>query len=664
MSDVNAPASTIAIDTGGTFTDIILSMDGRAYVLKVPSTPDDPARAAIEGVQAIIALARGRAGDPPPERPGTLIHGSTVATNALLERKGARVALVTNRGFEDIIEIGRQNRPHLYALTSTRPAPLVERALRIGIAGRLDHLGQEIAPLDARELDALHEGVAAAEAVAICLLHSYANPDHEIAVAAALHAAGLEFVSRSSELLPEYREYERTATTVVNAYVLPLMHRYLSRLEHDAGTRVRVMGSSGGALPVAQARREPVHTVLSGPAGGVAGALAVARAAGFDNIITFDMGGTSTDVSLCPGRPLYTRELTVAGVPVAIPMLDIHTVGAGGGSLAWLDAGGALRVGPRSAGAVPGPVCYGRGGREITVTDANVWLGRFPAMAFLGGTAALDPSAIDPPLAALAEGMGMSAEAAATGVLTVINNTMEGALRVISVERGYDPADFTLVAFGGAAGLHAADLAQGLGIPRVLLPPQPGLLSAFGMLVSPVRKANARTVLLRGDAASESRLESIFRELEETAFADMREESIAAGEVAMERFVDARYVGQSHELRVPAANWTEQLHIAHHARYGFANRESLAEAVTLRVEASSRVPAAPVFESTDGAAPAGHARVYMDSAWTEVPVIARDSITAAVGGPTIITEYSGTTWVPAGWRVEPLGGGALLLGRM
>ena len=659
MSGVNSEASTIAIDTGGTFTDIILAVAGHAFVLKVPSTPDDPARAALDGIRAILAQA--------PERPSAqaLIHGSTVATNALLERKGARIALITNAGFEDVIEIGRQNRPQLYALTGTRPAPLVERALRLGIRGRLDHDGGEIEGIDEAELRALRERVRDADAVAICLLHSYANPEHEIAVENALRASGVAYISRSSALLPEYREYERMSTTAVNAYVLPLMHGYLERLEERSGMRVRIMGSAGGALPVEQARREPVHTILSGPAGGVAGALAVARAAGFDNILTFDMGGTSTDVSLCPGRPLHTREMTVSGVPVAVPVLDIHTVGAGGGSVAWLDAGGALRVGPRSAGALPGPICYGRGGTEITVTDANVWLGRLPASAFLGGQQQLEAAAIEAPLSQLAHHIDMSPEQAAAGVLTVINSTMEGALRVISVERGYDPADFTLVAFGGAAGLHAAELAEGLGVPRVLLPPHPGLLSAFGMLVSPIRKSVARTVLLRADQSSvDASIAETLRELEAAARDEMAAEGIAAGDVVISRFIDARYAGQSHELRIPAENWREELHRAHELRYGYANRSSVAEAVTLRVDAATPVPAAPVFGSTDAAAPTRRGRVYFDGRWAEVPLLDRAGLAARVAGPAVITEYSATTWVPAGWHIEPLAQGALLMGRM
>jgi N-methylhydantoinase A len=649
-------AATVAIDTGGTFTDIVLAAGGRAYVCKIPSTPSDPAAAALSGLQQILRQHQF-------STCALLIHGSTVATNALLERKGARVALITNRGFEDVIEIGRQNRPQLYALTGTRPPPLVERALRFGIGGRLDHEGRELAALHDSELRELPALLADADAIAICLLHCYANPKHELAVADACQRAGIAHVSRSSELLPEYREYERTATTVVNAYVLPLMASYLSRIEHESATQVRIMGSGGGALSVARARREPVHTVLSGPAGGVAGALAVARAAGFDNIITFDMGGTSTDVALCPGRPLYTRELQVAGVPVALPVLDIHTVGAGGGSLAWLDAGGALRVGPRSAGAAPGPICYGHGGEQVTVTDANVWLGRLPVSSFLGGAQLLDRGAIEAPLSELARRMGGSLETAALGVLTVVDNTMAGALRVISVERGHDPADFTVVAFGGAAGLHAARLAASIGAARVLIPPQPGLLSAFGMLVSPVRKATARTVLLRDDAVTASHLEEVFQALEAAALADMRSENVPLDAVTLDRYIDARYAGQSHELRVAAANWVENLHHAHETRYGYSNRASVAEAVTLRVDAYTAAPAMPAFETPDVAAAETVAQVYDGSDWRAVRIIPRSAVVQPVEGPAVITEYSATTWVPVGWRAERLEAGALILGR-
>jgi N-methylhydantoinase A len=460
-----------------------------------------------------------------------LIHGSTVATNALLERRGARVALVTNAGFEDVIELGRQNRPQLYALSGERPPPLVPRDLRFGIQGRIGPAGEEIEPLREKDVAALSGSIRKAESVALCLLHSYANGSHEAHVASALEKLGVP-VSVSSRILPEFREFERTATTVVNAYVAPLMNEYLGRIESESGAqRVRIMGSGGGAFAVSRARREPVHTVLSGPAGGVAGALEYARRAGYDQILTFDMGGTSTDVSLCPGRPLHTREFSIAGLPVAVPVLDIHTVGAGGGSIARVDAGGALRVGPESAGAVPGPICYGRGGAAVTVTDANVWLGRLPVDAWAHGdpetgAPGLDRGAIEGPLEALAEALGTDLERAAEGVIAVVNAAMERALRVISVERGHDPSSFTLVPFGGAAGLHVVALAERLRIPSILVPPDPGVLSAWGMLVAPIRKEAARTVLW-SSAQAESRLAIAFAELEAEALAAMDEEGIA-----------------------------------------------------------------------------------------------------------------------------------------
>jgi N-methylhydantoinase A len=671
----------VAVDTGGTFTDILcLRPDGSLARLKLASTPHDPAEAVIEGIRRVLAdpggdhpTVEGPGEVPRPRpRPGRgpilLIHGSTVATNALLERRGARVGLVTNRGLEDVVEIGRQNRPQLYALVGRRLPPLVAREDRHGVAGRLGPRGEEVEPLDEAELAALPERLRGVASVAVCLLHSYANPALELRVAAALAGLGVP-VSVSSEILPEYREYERTATTVANAYVAPLMDRYLGQLEREAGaTRVRIMGSAGGALPLARARREPVHTILSGPAGGVMGALEAARRAGFSDVIGFDMGGTSTDVTLCPGRPLHTREFVIAGLPVAVPVLDIHTVGAGGGSIARVDAGGALRVGPESAGADPGPICYGRGGSEVTVTDAHVWLGRLPADAFLGGERRLERERIAEPLAALGERLGCSPDEAAEGVLAVVGAAMEGALRVISVERGYDPADFTLVPFGGAGGLHAAELAERLGIPRILLPPDPGLLSAFGMLVSPLRKDASRTVLLEAGAAA-GRLEEEFARLAADAVAAMEAEGIPRARVTLTFWVDARYRGQSYELRVPAEDWVEAFHAAHEARYGYARRGAVVEAVTLRVEATAPGPAVP--EPRLPAAPSPDPRpdaietVVLQGNGVHVPRYGRPRLLAGhrIVGPAIITEYSATAWLPPGWRAEVLPGGAILMER-
>ena len=506
----------LAVDTGGTFTDFLLFDGGRVSTLKIPSTPADPADAVLVGIETLLGEGR----------PFVLIHGSTVGTNALLERKGARVVLVTNRGFEDVIEIGRQNRPQLYALVGHRLPPLVARDDRIGIAGRIGPAGEEIEPLDPVELGDLAGREASSWAVA--LLHSYANSGHESVVARQLRDRD-RLVSVSSEVLPEYREYERISTTVINAYVAPVVSGYLGRLERESGADgVRIMGSNGGALPIARARDEPIHTVLSGPAGGVVGALAWARQAGREEIVTFDMGGTSTDVSLCPGRPIRTREFVIAGHPAAIPVIDIHTVGAGGGSLARLDPGGALRVGPESAGAVPGPICYGRGGSQLTVTDAHVWLGRLPTGAFLGGATPLHRDSIEEPMSWLAEQLGTTAEEAAAGILAVANSSMERALRVISVERGYDPATFAVVAFGGAGGLHVAELTERLGAAEAVIPPNPGLLSAYGMLAAPISKDASRTVLVASDDPDQPTiLDEVFGELEDRAVTQMVEEGTA-----------------------------------------------------------------------------------------------------------------------------------------
>ncbi|HEU5207785.1 MAG TPA: hydantoinase/oxoprolinase family protein [Longimicrobiales bacterium] len=643
----------IAVDTGGTFTDAVALSGGMLRVAKVPSTPEDPARAVAAALEAA-----GGGSDV-----GLLVHGSTVATNTLLERSGARVLLITNRGFEDVIEIARQDRPQLYALHGTRPPPLVAREDRIGIEGRLDERGRELVPLDRDAVRALQERLAATESVAVCLLHSYADDVHERAVAALLETDAP--VTLSSALLREYREYERCATTVVNAYVAPRMGGYLERVDAMAG-RVRVMGSGGGALRVERARREPVHTVLSGPAGGIAGARAIAARAGLERIITFDMGGTSTDVALCPGAPLHTRELRIDGVPIAIPVLDIHTVGAGGGSIAHVDAGGALRVGPRSAGAAPGPICYGAGGTDVTVTDANVWLGRLPAAAWAHARP-LSREAIAAPLGQLADQLGGSPDAAAEGVIDVVNTSMEGALRVISVERGYEPTDFTLVAFGGAAGLHACELAQRLGVPRVLVPPAPGVLSAFGMLVAPVLKQAARTVLARGRAHADFLLADAFSVLEAEARAELAEEDVAYETVVVRHAVDARYRGQSYELTVSAqGDWVGRFHEAHARRFGHSRPGAEVEAVTLRVEAEAPAPldpAAAVFPASGAPRLPTPTRLVFGGAATDARLLARAHVGAGLEGPAVIVEYSATTLLPPGWRVEDIAGGALLLGR-
>ena len=639
----------LAVDTGGTFTDLVLLSDGAIETLKVPSTPHDPSQAVLDGIRRMI----------PEGVAFLLLHGSTVATNALLERKGARVVLVTNEGFEDVIEIGRQNRPQLYALVGYRLAPLVARSDRIGVAGRLGPGGDEIAPLDRGQLAALAEAVRSrkAESVAVCLLHSYANPEHERAVADALVAAGIP-VSVSSSLVPEFREYERTSTTVVNAYVAPMMDRYLGRLAEESGaSRVTIMGSNGGALPVDRARREPVHTVLSGPAGGVMGALTWARRVGYESVISFDMGGTSTDVSLCPGRPLRTREFEIAGQPTAIPVIDIHTVGAGGGSIARVDSGGALRVGPQSAGADPGPICYGRGGAKVTVTDAHVWLGRLPASGFLGGERILDREAIRAPLALIARALGTSVEEAAEGILAVADTAMEGALRVISVERGYDPIDFAVVGFGGAGALHVAELAGRIGASRAIVPPDPGLLSAYGMLASPLTKETSKTVLVLADewGASE-RIRDTLAGLEAVARGEMLAEGADPSALTTDRRIDARYLGQSFEIGVPASDWVETFHQSHLERYGYERRRTPVEAVTLRVSVTAPAPLLVQHELALAQAPPATRplEVVFGGKTHEAVLVLREDLRAGhiLSGPAVIQEYSGTTWVPFGCQLE------------
>jgi N-methylhydantoinase A len=651
-------AVVIAVDTGGTFTDVVAWWARGVHAVKLASTPADPSAAVLAGVARALEACGAKRAD-------LLIHGSTVATNALLERKVARVVLVTNRGFEDVLAIGRQQRPRLYALAQSRPEPLVPVSRRLGVTGRLGPDGAELEAQDDAELAGLAERVSAlrAESLAIVLLHSYASPRHEHRVAASLQRLGLP-CSVSCELLPEFREYERTSTTVVNACVAPKMDAYLRRLEEaPSAQRVRVMGSAGGAVPVARARRDAAQTILSGPAGGVAGALHVAARHGIADIVTFDMGGTSTDAAICPGgEALFTRDFAIAGLPVALPMLDIHTVGAGGGSIARLDAGGALRVGPESAGAEPGPACYGRGGTAATVTDANVVLGRLPA----DGDLPLDAAGAATALGRLAAALGCDAAAAAAGVIAVVNAAMEGALRVISVERGYDPEGFTLVPFGGAAGLHAVALAERLEVRRLLVPPAPGVLSAFGMLVAPVRKEASRSVLLV--EPTDAALETVFAELQAAALAEMLEEDADTADVTLRRWIAARYRGQSHELTVPAEAWLDAFHALHERRFGYALRDAAVEAVTLGVDASAPAPNLDEPVLPRAAAPAqaaGIDRVYHDGHFVDALRFRREQLRAGhvVVGPALLLEPTSAFWLSPGWTARVAHDGSLFVER-
>jgi len=650
----------IGIDTGGTFTDFIALEGTRIRTLKLLSTPSNPARSILEGLRELQEKG-----------PSEVRHGSTVATNALLERKGARTALVTTRGFEDVLEIGRQNRPKIYSLFPSRPEPLVPARLRLGVTERTLYDGSILIRLKTAELPRLVRELrkAGVESVAVCLLFSYANPLHEKLIGRALENLNVP-VSLSHEILPEFREYERTSTTVLNAYLGPVMGRYLSdlaeRLELMHGRKsvtLRVMQSNGGAVTAAVAIRQPVRTILSGPAGGVVGAWEVARKAGFSKILSFDMGGTSTDVCLCDRDIRVTSESVIAHCPVGVPVIDIHTVGAGGGSIAHVDEGGALRVGPESAGADPGPICYGKGSR-VTVTDANLYLGRLQKDYPLGGTLKLQDGKLDPAFRALARRMGArSPLVAAKGVIDVANANMEAALRVISVERGYDPREFTLVTFGGAGGLHAVDLARNLSIPRVLIPENPGLLSALGVLLSDSVQDYSQTVMLHPKDADVGRLEKLYRTLEIKALAAMKREGFPEKRIRIERWIDMRYRGQSYELSLPfSPRFDKEFHRKHEQRYGYSDPSREAEVVTLRVRVRGLSEKAKIAADKPGSADPRRAFLYERSVHyrgrphrTRIYERARLRAGNLIPGPALVFEYSATTSIPPGarCRVDP-----------
>src|SRR5581483_10610807 len=613
----------IGIDTGGTFTDFVI-IDGKEIdSFKVPSTPSNPALAIIEGLKIVASKKTGK---PITE----IIHGTTVATNALLERKGARTAFITTAGFEDILEIGRQARPQIYNLMVERPAPLVPADLRFGVNERVAANGQIIKPLSSDELVGLsnHVKESRAESAAICLLFSFANPKHEQIILDSLSQLGIP-VSISSQILPEYREYERASTVTINAYLAPLMSGYLTRLGDYIAkrsgnaknpSRLRIMQSNGGTVSAETAAAEPVRTILSGPAGGVIGAFELASRAGFDQIITFDMGGTSTDVGLCAGSVRVTHESTLGGSPIAVPVIDIHTVGAGGGSIARLDSGGALRVGPESAGADPGPACYGKGDLP-TVTDANLVLGRFGTGGLLDGSFNLYKDRADNVISQLSSEMSknagrkVSTKDAALGIVQVANSNMEAALRVVSVSRGYDPRLFTLVCFGGAGGLHVCELARGLRIPKILIPPDPGTLSALGVLLANAAKDYSRTIMQLLGKQNRKWFDDLYSEMEKRGTSDLSDEGFARNQIKLFRTVALRYQGQSFELDIP---WTPNLaadfHETHRRQYGYADANRPVELVALRLRAVGVVPKAKLTKNSES-------RRYRPKAAYTTPVI-------------------------------------------
>ena len=667
----------IGADIGGTFTDIVcyvppqgdVSTRGQLRFYKVPSTPHDPSLGLLAGLQALKA-----------ENSSVVIHGSTVATNALLERKGARCALIATEGFADILEIGRQDRPALYDIFQQRAEPLIPREQRFELAERLDHMGRVLRTPNEQEIAALLQQIASCqpESIAVSLLYSFRNAQHELLLAELLkeHFPGV-YVSLSTDILPQFREYERTSTVAVNAYVQPVMARYLKKLQASLHSPLRIMQSSGGSISALQAAQEPVHTVLSGPAGGVIGAFHVVQMAGYDQIMTLDMGGTSTDVALCPGSIQQTAESAVAGCPVGVQMVSIHTVGSGGGSIVRLDDGNALMVGPESAGADPGPACYGRG-LDVTVTDANVVLGRIDPDHFLGGRFPIYPERAHEQISALAERMNSSAEKVALGIIQVANASMERALRTVSLEQGYDPRRFTLVPFGGAGPLHACELAEALRIPRVFIPRYPGVLSALGMILAPVVKDYVQTVMVSASEVQAADIDAFFAPLIERAQREMDAELEQMGvqenqetqkktSVTYQRLWDLRYAGQSYELTVPAddvdpydiQSTLQHFHEQHQQRFGHSHPAQAVQIVAVRLKAILR-PETPTLPSEDFAGPSaehallGERALVFASGTLQARLYERESLHHGnrITGPALLIQEDSAVLVPPQWSGE------------
>ncbi|MBN2208335.1 MAG: hydantoinase/oxoprolinase family protein [Candidatus Coatesbacteria bacterium] len=631
---------------------MILFSRGRISIRKVPSRPDAPEQAIVNGLAGLIE----------PGVSGTMVHGTTIATNALLSRTAQETALITTAGFEDLLEIGRQNRPELYDLAGKKPPQLVPGELVFGLDERTLYTGDVLKPLADASIDDLVRKLeeTSVRSVAVCLLFSYVNPQHERRIAEALEKLGL-FVSVSSEVLPAYREYERCSTTVVNAYVAPSVSQYLARLTSQLpGWRIQIMQSNGGSLSVSAACKKPVVTILSGPAGGAIAAMKLAARIGSANVISFDMGGTSTDVSLIAGGLSWSANTTISGCPIAIPVIDIHTVGAGGGSIAYLDAGGALRVGPQSAGADPGPACYGKG-ESPTVTDANIVLGRLSSEWFLGGEFPIYPDRARDAIARLADKMNISAEAAAEGIVRVANATMQRALSVVSVQRGFDPREFSIVAFGGAGPVHACDLCRAISAKSVIVPLHPGIFSAIGMLEADMVRDYKKSVLMPVAADNLAELEAEFAALETQAIADLTADGIEAAAIRFQRRIEMRYMGQSYEIDVPfSQGFLSTFSEAYLQEYGYVDRAKPAEVVNVRLMAT-----VPSHVEADLTTKESASDTIDDALLGTQPLVENGKrLDAALyrrvllkpgerlNGPAVIVEYSATTFVPSDFACE------------
>ena len=670
----------LGVDVGGTFTDFFLVDDdtGETWIHKVNSTPDDPSRAILTGIEALAPKM--------PDGLSFLAHGTTVATNALIQRRGGRVALVTTAGFRDLIEIGRQTRPKIYDLKIDNPEPLVPRQHRFEIAERIDSKGEVDTPLAESELAGVIDEIrkCEAESVAVCFLFSFLNPSHERLVGEAIRKSLPHVeISLSSDIQPEFREYERLSTTVLNAYLQPLVGRYMNvlaaALEKNAqGAKVGISQSSGGLMSIERAAKVPIRTALSGPAAGVTGAVALSHLSGHKNLITFDMGGTSTDVCLVSeGQAEMAYARNVAEFPVRLAMLDIHTVGAGGGSIAFVDKDGLLKVGPRSAGAVPGPACYGNGGNEPTVTDANLVLGRLLA-ELVGGDMRLDLAQAEKVTAALGQQLGLSLTETAHGIIRIVNSNMVRAIRAVSIERGHDPRLFTLTAFGGAGALHAVEVARELDIRTILIPPAPGILCAEGVAAADLEEAfvaTCRTPLTGSLDLVQSNTTRLLGEADawfddEDVPASLRNTTVA---------FDMRYVGQNFELTVPIEDLGDRLPeaealrndflMAHKTKYGHFDPDAAIEIVNVRVAARQlRPPVKRVSGSNQGQGTKpdayGAHYVWFDAAESQQSHLI-DRATLHEGmtleTPAVITQFDATTLLPPGYKMTVVSGGSLLI---
>ncbi len=674
----------LGVDTGGTFTDLCVldESSGDILVTKVPSTPSNPALAVINGIRRLIEKK-----GVTPEKVRFLIHGTTVATNALLEHKGAKTALLTTEGFEDVLHIGRQNRPKLYDFWARRPKPLVPRQFRYGIPERILYTGEIFKPLHEPKVVATIRKIKkrGVQSIAVSLIHSYANPVHEQEIKSLISKIFPEaYVTVSSEVLPEFREYERTSTICINAYVMPRVTDYVADLERALkdmriASDLYIMQSNGGVITARMARQMSARTVLSGPAGGALTGVFISKAIGRPHLITIDMGGTSSDICLIEGGvPQLTTESDIGGYPIKLPMIDINTIGAGGGSIAWIDAGGALQVGPRSAGADPGPVCYGRGGKEPTVTDANAILGRINPSYLLGGEMPVQlEDAIHTVEERIARPLGIDVQKAAEGIIAVVNANMIRGIRRVSVERGYDPREFTLVAFGGAGPLHGVELAQALNVGEIVVPPHPGIASAFGMLSADARHDFVQTHIARTEEVDVSVLLSLYEEMERQGREQLSREGFSDDAIVLIRSADMRYVRQAYELPVPLKSGlliqadlsiiADSFHTLHERTYGYARRSEAVEIVNLRIVALGKLPEFRLLEGeiepSAVAEAVAHRTVVFQGAASMVPVYERSAFRSGqqIVGPAIVEQMDSTISICPGYRAVTDAFGNLLI---